>query len=360
VAEARCSTAAPVLRGSVRYHASSSFAPPPDTDGDGVPDSLDRCRTTPDPTQADADRDGLGDACDGVAEATYATARGTGIRDSAAGSTTVFNDRASFWGHRYGDEVDLRVDGSGASSTIAEFRAPGLQVGSYTDTDTTDADAGATQLDIQAVGTNCAPRVAGRTGTGTFTIHELATDAQGVVTHFSADYDATCADRGKVTGSIRFHAGGPLQPPNTPPERVAGADRVATALAASQSAVATAGGDLGSRLEAKAAVLARSDVFADALVGTPVAHADQAPLLLTGGDQLDPRVLAELHRLLPPTSHVILLGGTAALSPAVEQAVTDAGFLVDRKAGATRYETAALLVPPAIVQHVNVLLVDGT
>jgi hypothetical protein len=43
-------------------------APPgaalPDADGDGVPDSADGCREVADPAQADADRDGFGDACD--------------------------------------------------------------------------------------------------------------------------------------------------------------------------------------------------------------------------------------------------------------------------------------------------------
>jgi hypothetical protein len=36
----------------------------PDTDGDGVPDHLDNCRATPNATQADADGDDVGDACD--------------------------------------------------------------------------------------------------------------------------------------------------------------------------------------------------------------------------------------------------------------------------------------------------------
>ena len=35
-----------------------------DTDGDGVGDGCDRCRTVPDPAQLDGDGDGLGDACD--------------------------------------------------------------------------------------------------------------------------------------------------------------------------------------------------------------------------------------------------------------------------------------------------------
>lgn len=43
--------------------ALSAPAPPPDTDGDGIADALDRCPTVPD-DQRDSDGDGLGDACD--------------------------------------------------------------------------------------------------------------------------------------------------------------------------------------------------------------------------------------------------------------------------------------------------------
>ncbi len=38
--------------------------PPPDTDGDGVPDLTDTCIWLPNPDQADTDADGLGDPCD--------------------------------------------------------------------------------------------------------------------------------------------------------------------------------------------------------------------------------------------------------------------------------------------------------
>ena len=37
---------------------------PPDTDGDGVPDSIDNCTTVFNPDQSDIDSDGIGDTCD--------------------------------------------------------------------------------------------------------------------------------------------------------------------------------------------------------------------------------------------------------------------------------------------------------
>ena len=37
--------------------------PPPDADGDGVPDAIDNCPANPNPTQADCDGNGIGDVC---------------------------------------------------------------------------------------------------------------------------------------------------------------------------------------------------------------------------------------------------------------------------------------------------------
>ncbi len=85
-------------------------------------------------------------------------------------------------------------------------------------------------------------------------------------------------------------------------------------------------------------VLSRDDLFADSLVGA--ALTDTGPLLLTGQKVLLEVVATELDRVLAPLGTVYLLGGPAALDPAVEDAVRNAGFIPRRLAGETRVETA--------------------
>lgn len=91
--------------------------------------------------------------------------------------------------------------------------------------------------------------------------------------------------------------------------------------------------------EARSAVLARADVFADAMVGGPLAGT-QGPVLLTSSGSLDERVRAELQRVLPDGSTVYLLGGDAALSPAIASALATRWRVV-RLSGAGRTQTAA-------------------
>jgi len=91
---------------------------------------------------------------------------------------------------------------------------------------------------------------------------------------------------------------------------------------------------------AQAVVLGRNDVFADALAGGPLAVADGGPLLLTDPGSLTPSVLSEIQRVLPGGGPVHILGGTGAVSPAVESSLQGAGFKTDRLAGADRFATA--------------------
>lgn len=114
--------------------------------------------------------------------------------------------------------------------------------------------------------------------------------------------------------------------------RIAGAERIATALAVSDELHPET---------APAVVLARADDFADALAGAPLATALGAPLLLTYPGQLPDEVGAELDRLLPETATVTLLGGTEALSDDVADAVAARGFGVERLRGIDRFATAA-------------------
>ena len=96
------------------------------------------------------------------------------------------------------------------------------------------------------------------------------------------------------------------------------------------------------------AVLARVDLFADALGGS--ALTGNAPLLFTPGDTLDPRTATELDRVLPPGGTVHLLGGTAALADGIADAITALGLTPNRLDGPSRVETALAIADHALTQ----------
>jgi putative cell wall-binding protein len=118
--------------------------------------------------------------------------------------------------------------------------------------------------------------------------------------------------------------------------RHAGSDRYATAALL---AAATAHSDT--------VVVATAETFPDALAGATLAGAHGAPVLTTGRDRLPVSTMEALHRRDP--NRVLVLGGPAAVSPAVEAAI---GALlpdaqVSRIAGRNRYETAAAVAQAA-------------
>lgn len=112
-------------------------------------------------------------------------------------------------------------------------------------------------------------------------------------------------------------------------ERLAGEDRIETAVAISTDTFASS----------TTALIARADKFPDALAGNYLAGAQQDPILLSHTDDVPDETLAELDRL--GVTAVTLLGGTDALSAAAEAELEAAGYTVDRQAGVDRYETAA-------------------
>jgi peptidoglycan hydrolase-like amidase/putative cell wall-binding protein len=81
------------------------------------------------------------------------------------------------------------------------------------------------------------------------------------------------------------------------------------------------------------------DGYADALSAAAYAARLDAPILLTAGDRLSPAVREELARLR--ARRVWIMGGPAAVSRAVEDALVTAGYDVDRVSGPTRFDTAS-------------------
>lgn len=131
--------------------------------------------------------------------------------------------------------------------------------------------------------------------------------------------------------------------------RTGGSDRIATATALSQERF-----DDGT---ADAAVIARSDDFADALAAVPLAEETNATLLLTG-QSLDARVLTEVDRAVSDTGTVYVVGGTGALPLSVDAAIKATGRPVVRISGADRYATATL-VAQKVGNPTAILLATG-
>jgi putative cell wall-binding protein len=89
--------------------------------------------------------------------------------------------------------------------------------------------------------------------------------------------------------------------------RLAGANRYDTAVAISQATNGSQG--------ARTVYVATGEGFADGLGGTPAAARAGGPLLIVPSHGLTQGVALELLRLNP--SHVVILGGTGAVSSAI-------------------------------------------
>ena len=168
------------------------------------------------------------------------------------------------------------------------------------------------------------------------TVAGLASFSGCTIDEPGVGYTLRASDGGLVTTSTAFDVLGP-----TPvPIRIFGTDAIATAISVSQAEFPTAG-------SASGLVLARSDFFSDALAGGPLAAKVGGPLLITPGtplsSSLDPRVLTEIQRVLPTGKTVYILGGPAALSPNIDAALTNAGYVVQRVQGPNEYATAVAI-----------------
>jgi putative cell wall-binding protein len=116
-------------------------------------------------------------------------------------------------------------------------------------------------------------------------------------------------------------------------------DRIGAAGSVSAATVDISRAAFPTPSSARYAVVSRVDVFADAMAGGPLAGED-GPLLLTGSDQLDAAVEAELERVLPPGRTVYVLGGESAISRGVADTLAQR-WKVERLSGPERTATAA-------------------
>ena len=171
----------------------------------------------------------------------------------------------------------------------------------------------------------------------------LTVDAEGYVvfdiTH-NSDYIVSDVDLTKTTPI-------PEVPKPVATIRLGGANRYETSVKVSQAGWATADN----------VVLARGDEFADALSAAPLAKQLNAPILLTATKALDSSVIAELKRL--KVKKVYIIGGTGAVSTAVENAVKKMGIGIERIAGSDRYATS-LAIANKMTNKKQVFLATGT
>lgn len=126
-------------------------------------------------------------------------------------------------------------------------------------------------------------------------------------------------------------------------DRIAGADRYATAAAVAQVLPKEAIGTFGA---GRAAILATGASFADALAAAPISGAQNLPILLTTSDTLHPAASAALDAL--DIDQVVISGGTAAVSETVATQVAAKGIAVRRVAGENRQATARALADLAV------------
>lgn len=115
-----------------------------------------------------------------------------------------------------------------------------------------------------------------------------------------------------------------------PVTRISGSNRFATAAAVSKKAYPKG---------TKNVILASDSNYADALCGSPLAKALDAPILLSAKDLLPTATKTEMTRL--GVKNVYILGGTSVISEEIEKQLAETGLNVVRIAGEDRYETSA-------------------
>lgn len=135
------------------------------------------------------------------------------------------------------------------------------------------------------------------------------------------------------------------------PTRLAGLERIGTAVAASRHAWPDG--------SASSVTLAASHNFPDALAGSPSAVAADGPLLLTPSDALSLQTSTEITRVLGGTGLVRILGGERAVEAMVADELRAKGHTVQRISGSNRYETAVRIAETTVTAPTRIYIADG-
>lgn len=189
-------------------------------------------------------------------------------------------------------------------------------------TNSTTADSVIVTVDGAATPTGTAPVAAN--GSWSLPVSSLS---QGM--HLVSAVAAYGSNSRSATATTAVRVG------TVPSDRLSGADRYALAVSVSKEAFPGT---------ADTVYIASGENFPDALVAGPAATRQGGPVLLTRPGAMPTAVSDEVKRLKP--TDIVIAGGPASVSPAVEQALTDivgVGHVV-RYAGADRYAVARALV----------------
>lgn len=143
------------ISGTISLLGGIGLNPTSDIDGDGTPDHIDNCKTTPNPDQADTDFDGVGDACDNcllTRNSGQQDTDGDGVGDTCDNCLTTANP----------DQLDGDVDGVGDACDNCQITfnpdqadIDGDGVGDYCDNCVDNANPSQLDTDNDGVGDVC-------------------------------------------------------------------------------------------------------------------------------------------------------------------------------------------------------------
>ncbi|WPC41010.1 cell wall-binding repeat-containing protein [Clostridium sp. JS66] len=85
-------------------------------------------------------------------------------------------------------------------------------------------------------------------------------------------------------------------------------------------------------------VIVNGENFPDALAAAPLAKKNDAPILLTSKDVLNPYTSVEINRL--GVKNAFIIGGRGVISQAIEDSLKSRGIKITRLGGVDRYDTA--------------------